>query len=63
MSTPVNNMNATDSASAESMAYMDQATANIVKRQAMQNVQSAEADAAVENARQVGETLSRASQV
>lgn len=63
MSVPVSGMNATDTASAESMAYMDQATANIVKRQAVQNVQSAEADAAVENARQVGQTLSRASSV
>lgn len=63
MSTPVNNMTATDTASAESMAYMDQATANIVKQQAVQNVQSAEADAAVENARQVGQTLSRAASV
>ncbi len=61
--TPINDMSATDAAAAESMAYMDQATANIIKRQAIQNVESARADAAIANTAQVGQTLSRASSV
>ena len=63
MSVPINGMNATDRASVEAMAYQDQATANIIKRQTIQNVQSAEADAAISNAQQVGQTLTRASGV
>jgi hypothetical protein len=63
MSVPITGNGATDAASAEAMAYQDQATANIIKRQTIQNVQSAEADAAISNAQQVGQTLSRASSV
>jgi hypothetical protein len=62
-SVPITGMGASDQASAESMAFMDQATANIIKRQTIQNVESAEADAAISNAQQVGQTLSRSSSV
>lgn len=61
--TAVNGMNATQSASADAMSMMDSATANIVRKQAMQNVATAEADAATSNAQQVGQSLSKASNV
>jgi hypothetical protein len=63
MATGINGQAATDAATAQAMQMQDQATAKTVMRQTQQNIESAEADAAISNAQQVGQTLSRASSV